>query len=136
MKTGKLTFTIFLLIIFNDLGDSLAQLLMKKGLLQTGIEVVTWRTMIEFLAHNASSPFIWAGIAVYALNFFLWIVILSHIDLSVAMPIGSMTYLMIPFLAIFFLKEQITFLRWIGIAFIVAGIYFVSKSTHPSLEKV
>ncbi len=136
MRASKLTFKIFLMILFNDLGDSFAQLLMKKGLLQTGIEVVTWQTAIEFFVRNASSPLVWAGIIVYALNFFIWIAILSHIDLSVAIPIGSTTYLIIPLLALFFLKEQITLLRWSGIGLIVAGVYFVTKSTDFSSEKV
>ena len=132
---GPLTFKIFLLILLNDLGDSLAQFLMKKGLLQTGVEAGSWQGTIAFLAHNVSSPIIWMGIIVYALNFFLWIVILSRIDLSVAMPIGSTTYLIIPLLAMFFLKEQVTLTRWFGITLIVVGIYFVSQSVKPSLEK-
>lgn len=130
MKTerGQLTLKIFALLVLNDLGDTLAQLLMKKGLLQTGIDSVTFANIMEFCARNASSAVLWLGIAVQALNFFIWIVILYKIDLSIAMPAGSTSYIFIPIAAAVFLHENVSFLRWAGIILIVLGIHFVSQS--------
>ena len=134
MRNRALTFKIFLAIVFNDLGDCLAQLLMKKGLVQTGIHFVGWHNLGEFIARNGSSGWVWGGVLIYALNFFVWILILSRVDLSVAMPIGSTSYLLIPLAAVIFLGEQISPLRWLGLLLIVAGIHFVSKSPSPVLE--
>ena len=134
MKHSHLTLKIFTLIVLNDLVDTAAQLLMKKGLIQAGISSVNSGNMMEFAVKNASSVFLWLGILVYAMNFFIWIVILYRVDLSIAMPVGSFAYIFIPASAILFLHEHVSPVRWIGIACIVLGIHFVSQSTKLAKE--
>ncbi|MFA6078491.1 MAG: EamA family transporter [Candidatus Omnitrophota bacterium] len=128
MKKSGLTLGIFLLIIMTDIGESVAEILMKKGLIATGISSISMDNIREFIVMNASSYFIWAGVFIYILSFLAWIVILSRIELSVAFPIGSTSYIFVPILSIIFLHESVGVLRWVGILFIVAGIHFVSKS--------
>ena len=128
MKTRHLTPSVFFLIIISGVFNIVAQILLKKGLLETGISHVTSANIIEFITWNAASIFIWSGIIVYSLNFFTWIAILYKADLSIAMPAGSITYLFIPLMAVLFFHEHIGLTRWIGIALIVSGIFFVSKS--------
>ena len=132
MKIGHLTLKIFLLIILNDVGDTIAQAFMKKGLALTGISHVTMSNIMEFVSRSISSPMLWLGIAVYAINFFLLIVILYKVDLSIAMPVGSFSYIFVPLAAAFFLHEKIDLLRWLGIICIVLGIHFVSQSKPPA----
>ncbi len=114
-KINQLTFKIFLFIVINDLLDTTAQLLIKKG-----------------LGHgDLSNPHIfllWIGLAIYLSNFFLWMHILSKIDLSVALPLASTGYILIPIAAVFFLHEFVSPMRWLGLILIVIGIYFVSRS--------
>lgn len=134
MKSKAITLKIFFLIVVNDLGDSVAQLFMKKGLVQTGINSIGFGNLAEFISRNAASSLVWLGIFVYTVNFFLWIVILSRVDLSVAMPVGSTSYLTAPFMAMIFLNEKVGLLRWAGILLIILGIHFVSQSaqSHPA----
>jgi drug/metabolite transporter (DMT)-like permease len=132
MKIGHLTLNVFLLIVLNDLGDTIAQALMKKGLLVTGIAQVTMGNIAEFVSRSASSPILWLGILVYALNFFVWITILYKVDLSIAMPVGSFCYIFVPIAAIAFFHERIDPLRWAGIICIMLGIHFVSQSKPPA----
>jgi len=134
MKKGRLTLTIFALIVLNDMGDTLAQLLMKLGLVQTGMDSVTFGNIIEFCSRNASSLLLWAGIIVQVLNFFTWIVVLYKIDLSIAMPVGSTSYIFIPLTAAIFLHEHVGLMRWAGIVLIILGIHFVSQSKTPDEE--
>jgi EamA-like transporter family. len=128
MKKSHLTLKIFFLIVLNDLIDTVAQLFMKKGLAHTGIDSINLGNIVEFVSKSASSPFLWLGIFIFALNFFVWIVILYKVDLSVAMPVGSFCYIFIPVCALLFLHESISLLRWAGIICIVLGIHFVSQS--------
>ncbi len=128
MKRNPLTLKLFFFIVSTDVLDSVAQLFMKKGLVATGIESVTLSNALDFIIHNASSPMVWFGILLYALTFFIWIVVLCQVDLSVALPLGSTSYIMIPLIAIVFLKESVSPLRWVGIALVIMGIHFVSKS--------
>ena len=129
-----LTLQVFLLIIIDGICNILAQVLLKKGLIETGIRAVTSANIIEFVAKNTASPLVWLGVIEYALNFFIWIVILYKVDLSIAMPAGSATYIFIPIIAMLFFHEHVGLTRWIGIALIVAGIHFVSRSGRPTAE--
>lgn len=131
-KQGRLTLKIFGLLVLNDLGDTLAQFLMKKGLLHTGITSVTFGNILEFCSANSHSLLLWVGILVQLLNFFIWIVILYKIDLSIAMPAGSTSYIFIPIVAALFLHEHVSLMRWAGIIMIVLGIHFVSRSKKPA----
>lgn len=126
----RLTLSMLFLIILNDAGEAVAQLLMKGGLNTIAINSITLSNLAEFCSKGASSPLIWLGLIVYTVNFFIWIVVLSRIDLSVAMPVCSFSYIFVPILSIIFLGEAVHPLRWIGIFTIILGIYFVSKSTE------
>ena len=132
MKLGHLTFKIFLMIFLNDIGDTISQSFMKKGLVATGISSVHLANLTEFLIRAVSSPLLWLGILFYALNFFLWIIILYKVDLSIAMPVGSFSYILVPVAAMIFFHESVGPLRWAGIALIILGIHFVSRSRKES----
>lgn len=129
-RKSILTLKIFALIVLNDLVDTVAQLFMKKGVLATGISVVTPATIAEFVARGVSSWPLWAGVVIFILNFFVWIAILYKVDLSIAMPVGSTSYIFIPLAAMLFLHERVSLFRWIGIGAIVLGIHFVSQSSR------
>jgi drug/metabolite transporter (DMT)-like permease len=134
MKQNHLTLKIFSLIVINDIVDTIAQLFMKKGLAITGISSVTLSNITEFVAKGASSFLLWLGIIFYALNFLVWIVILYKIDLSIAMPVGSTSYILVPIMAIIFLHEYVSPLQWLGVLCIVVGIRFVSQSKSHASE--
>jgi len=127
-----ITWKLLLLIFLTDVGDSVGQLFMKKGLAITGIHSVNLANGMDFILQNAATPLVWLGIFFYTIPFFIWIVVLSKVDLSVAMPVGSVSYVIIPVIAVIFLGEHVSFSRWLGIALIVLGIFCVSRSKYQS----
>lgn len=135
-KAGRLTLKIFLAVVLNDHIDGFAQVLMKKGLIETIGFPLGIREFGFFIIHNAASPLLWMGILLYAVNFFLWIGILTQIDLSLAIPLGSTTYLIVPAIAVVLLHEKLTFLKCAGIFLIIIGILFVSKSKSSIQQPV
>ena len=130
MKKNHITFKVFLLIIATDINESIAQIFLKKGLNWVGMDNITTGNLADFFLKSFTSPFVWAWMAVFLINFFLWITVLSRVDLSVAFPVGSTSYIYVPLLSILFLHEVMNPMRWAGIILIIAGIHFVSKSTH------
>ena len=134
MRKNHLTLQIFSLIVLNDMVDTVAQLIMTKGLAHSGISSINFGNFFEFAAKNASSALICLGILVYVLNFFIWIVVLYKVDLSIAMPVGSMSYILVPFAAAFFLREHVGVVSWAGVLCIVLGVHFVSRSKKLSKE--
>jgi drug/metabolite transporter (DMT)-like permease len=131
MKAQALNWKIFFLIFLTDLADSVAQFFMKLGLSQTGIDVLHFSNLSEFIVRSFFSPLLWLGIFFYALTFLIWILVLCHVELSVALPVGSTSYILVPIMAMLFLNETVTPLRWGGIFMIVAGIHLVAKSSQP-----
>ena len=111
-KAGGITLKIFLAIFLNDTIDALAQVLMKKGIVGEAVTFWGLHNLLSFVAQNVVSPLVIAGIILYALNFFLWIIILTTIDLSLAVPLGSTTYALIPFSAARF-SSRLESLWWL-----------------------
>ncbi|MFA5160027.1 MAG: EamA family transporter [Candidatus Omnitrophota bacterium] len=135
-RTGSVTLKIFLAVFLNDVIDALAQVLMKKGLV--GEAMISWspHDLLSFVAQNAVSPVVIAGIILCALNFFLWIIVLTKIDLSLAVPLGSTTYALIPLSAVIFLHERIPMMGIAGILCVILGILILSKSKSATPSMV
>jgi drug/metabolite transporter (DMT)-like permease len=133
MKSNNISLKILFLIVMNDVGDSIAQLFLKKGFIGGGMSSVDLSNIGEFISRNIYSPWVWLGLFIYMINFLIWIIVLYRVDLSVAMPVGSTSFIFIPILAVLFLGEHVSLLRWTGTILIALGIYFVLKS--PSAKK-
>jgi drug/metabolite transporter (DMT)-like permease len=78
----------------------------------------------------AKEPFIWGGLALFAISAAVWIVVLSRTKLSFAYPFAALTYVIILLFDRWFLKVQQPALRWAGVAFIVSGIVLISRTPH------
>lgn len=124
-----LTPKIILFLLFTDILETFTQFCFKKSTLpESWFDIVTLSDMFVFLRGVFSSPYLWLGLISVALTFTIWSAILSKIDLSVAVPIASFSYILVPLVSIFFLHEKVSLLRWSGIIFILAGVIFVSQS--------
>lgn len=130
MKKKQVTLVMFIIIVAIDIGESIANLLLKKGLNNTCIASIRLDNAFDFLIKAFSSPLLWIGILIFTINLFLWITVLSRVDLSVAKVVCSTSYIFVPILAMIFLHEDMNLTRWVGIAFIIAGIYLVSQVKH------
>lgn len=130
MSKKKITLTILLFLVFSDVLETLTQYCFKKGALTgQGFTVANFSDILGFLRLVFTSGYIWAGLFSVALTFVIWSGVLSRIDLSVAVPIASFSYIFVPVVSIVFLHEKISALRWCGIFFILTGVIFVSLSS-------
>ena len=68
--------------------------------------------------------FILAGF-LYFLALLCIIYSLKFLDLSMAYPISATTYLWVSLFSMWFLKEQISKVRWLGISFVIIGIIII-----------
>ena len=57
----------------------------------------------------------------------LWGYILKHFEFSVAYPITAFAYIFGVLAAVFIFHETVPATRWIGIALIVLGAFFIAK---------
>jgi len=136
MFKKKVTLRILLLLITSDILETAIQFFFKKSALaQAEFAVFDLGSVVVFLKAVFCSPFLWAGLFTVAAVFIIWSAILSKIDLSVAVPIASFSYILVPIVSIIFLHEKITVLRWLGIFFILAGVILVSLSSKERMAE-
>jgi drug/metabolite transporter (DMT)-like permease len=130
MPKKSLTWKILTFLIFSDLLETFTQFCFKKSaLLESGISIHGLAALLVFFKGVFISAFLWAGLCSVVLTFVIWSTILSKIDLSVAVPIASFSYILVPLVSIIVLHEKISAIRWLGIFFILAGVIFVSLSS-------
>lgn len=84
--------------------------------------------LIQAAMHIFSVPTIYVGLTLYALSAMLWLIVLSHMDLSYAYPLLSISYILVPLAAWLLFGEQISPLRWLGILIVLIGVIVISRS--------
>ena len=137
MFKKKVTLKILLLLIACDIFETAIHFFFKKSALaQSSKVIVDLATAVEFLKAIFVSPFLWIGLFNVVAVFIIWSTVLTKIDLSVAVPIASFSYILVPLVSIIFLHEQVTALRWLGVFFVLAGVILVSLSSKERLEQV
>jgi len=138
MFKKKITAKILIFLILSDVLETVTQYFFKKSVaFADDFEVRTLIDGIAFLKIAFLSPFLWAGLFSVLLTFIVWSTILSKIDLSVAVPVCSFSYILVPLTSIVFLNEKVTLLRWVGIFIILLGVILVSltsKEREAGLE--
>ncbi len=124
MITSHPYFYIFLCVVLNVI----SQLLLKTGMNTIGYFQMEVNNLLNTSIKIATNPNIIIGLLLYGLSFALWLVALSRLDVSMAYPLLSIGYIIMPFVAYLFLGEVLSILRIVGICIIIAGVYIVSKS--------
>jgi multidrug transporter EmrE-like cation transporter len=113
-----------LLSTFTGVGG---QLFLKKATLNSSFSF-DYEHPIKSVVAIATNPYALGWLILAALSAFLWVRVVQIFDLSVAFPIMlSLTIVFILIFSYFLFGEQISTLRWIGIAMIIIGIFFTSN---------
>lgn len=75
------------------------------------------------LARNAS---VIGSVAAMAISFFAYLGLLTTSELSFAVPVTAVTYVLETILAKCLLKEHVNWLRWAGASLVICGVALVS----------
>ncbi|MFA5271756.1 MAG: EamA family transporter [Candidatus Omnitrophota bacterium] len=135
MFKKRLTLKILLFLILTDILETFIQFCFKKSTVSAiGFNITCLNDAFVFVKTVISSPFLWVGVCSVLVIFVIWSTILSKIDLSVAVPVASFSYILVPLSSIIFLHEKISALRWLGISFILLGIIFASLSSKEKIH--
>ena len=114
--------------LFASVGDSL----LSHGMKQVGSVSLQHLPNVILAVLN---PWVALGI-LFLLGFFAsYMMALSWADLTYVLPATSLGYVLLALIAKFFLHEQVTASRWLGIFLISAGVGFVTQgpvlTRHP-----
>jgi len=105
-----------------------AQLLLKAGTNVLGVLTLTRDTWPDTLLQMATQRHFALGAACYVLSLFVWILGLSRVPVSIAYPLLSVGYIVNAIAAHYLFGEAVTVSRWLGIGFIVVGVWLVGRS--------
>lgn len=114
------------LIVLSSILTVTGQFLFKLGMASfpnlqfEGLAAV--RTLVQILL----SPKIVAGFVAFGAGAVIWLVVLSRSDISYAVPISSLSYIVILLLGKYFFDEQISLLRLAGTLTVMIGIVLIS----------
>jgi len=122
------TLNAFWLLLTGVMLNALAQLLLKAGTNVLGVITLTRENWSGELGKMSIEPHFIGGAACYALSLVVWIIGLSRVPVSVAYPMLSLGYVANAIAAHYLLGESVTLTRWLGIGFIIVGVWLVARS--------
>jgi drug/metabolite transporter (DMT)-like permease len=67
------------------------------------------------------------GTVLNTVFYVLFLAALSWTDVTVALPMTAIEYGFAAFLAVIFLKEQVSPVRWAGIVLVIIGVIFIAR---------
>jgi len=105
-----------------------ASLLLLKHIALSGLQgELTLSQLPSIMKVALSLPFL-VAICLFASGFFFWMYALARIDLSLAYPTVSSSYVIIALASTYMFNEQISLGRWLGIGIIIVGIIVMYRS--------
>lgn len=127
MTAGAMTWVSFSLILSGVLLNAAAQLFLKAGTNTLGVVSFTPDGWFGQALRVATNPHIVGGMICYAFSLVVWIMGLSRVPVSVAYPMLSIGYVVSAIAAYFLFGEVLAASKWLGIGFIIVGVFLVSR---------
>ena len=118
----------FSFLITGVLMNAIAQLLLKAGTNTLGVITLTRANWAGEFGRMASEPHFIGGVICYGFSLIVWILGLSRVPVSIAYPMLSLGYVINAIAAYYLFGEGVSFMRWLGIGFIVLGVWLVARS--------
>jgi len=119
---------IFSLIVATSVCDTISQLFLKSSIDSFAFDSRSIKRVIGSVIALIRIPRVWPSFLASTLSLFIWLFVLSKADLNFAFSLDSMHYIFIALGSMWFLKEKVSPVRWLGIVAIAGGIFLVSLS--------
>ena len=108
---------------------AVGQILVRRGMQQVGsLENYAPIALVAYFYHAALNGYVIMGTALNTVFYLLFLAALSWTDVTVALPMTAIEYGFAAFLAVLILKEQVSPLRWVGIALVIIGVICIARS--------
>ena len=116
---------------------TVGDVLLAKGMKGLGdISAMNLRGIISIAVRALTEWKIVVGTAMMVIFFFLWLAVLSWEDISIAIPMQALNYVIVALLAKYYMHEEMSPLRWIGITMVCVGVILITKSSKTDKPPV
>lgn len=102
------------------------QVMLKHGV--SGKSATTSARSVSWWLALLQSGWLWAYGFCFVGALGLWLIALSHMDVSYAFPLLSAGYVLVALLSKLFLKERVGWRRWIAIAVTSLGVMLIARN--------
>lgn len=117
-----------LMIVFVTCSTLGSQLLVKRAVTAIALREPA-PTGVEWLLAACLSPGVLAAVAIQAVGFIVWVVVVSRVKLGVAFAIsGSFFYILIAAASWFLYGERLGPLQWLGLTLVSSGVLLMTLS--------
>ena len=104
------------------------QTLLKLAIVRAGGISILEIGVVGLIRKFIEVPYIVVGFGLYGVSSILWLQVLSKLDISVAFPLVSLTYVATLILGRFLFNEPVNLCRIVGVLLICSGVFFVIQS--------
>jgi drug/metabolite transporter (DMT)-like permease len=119
------------ILLFGLACESTGVILLKKGMIHIGdMNGYTAAEIFRVFKAGATSPQILLGVFFEAAFFGCLLLLMNKSDISFLWPLTALSFVFATFAAMIFLGESVSWIRWVGVAFIMLGAAFISYSEH------
>jgi bacterial/archaeal transporter family protein len=125
------------LLLLAVLAHVMGNLSLSHGMKQVGdMPSVTVSALLHFGLSTIMNGWVILGVSLLIVFFLLFLVALSRHDLSYVQPMIASSYVFTALFAGFFLREHVSFNRWVGTVVIAVGIFLVGFNEHKSKKRL
>lgn len=115
--------------------EAVGVVFLSRGMKDVGeMERVSVAEVIRLVKAGATHPKILMGVAMEAFFFGTLLYLLARADVSLVWPLTSLGFVLTTVAAKFYLHEQVSGVRWAGVALIVLGAGLVSYSEQKKVQ--
>ena len=127
-ELSKMSFALILVaicVVFSAVG----QILMKTGMNQVG-EINSIQQLLDFkmLFSIFTNLYVICGLLCFVGQLVIWLAAMSTLNISFMYPLASLVYVLTAVIAVVFLHEDVSLVRWAGIFLVVGGCVMVGQS--------
>jgi drug/metabolite transporter (DMT)-like permease len=108
--------------------DTALQIFWKTAVLKLPDETDSLASLATFAIFR--EPLFIVVVFIMSLQFFNWMAVLGHADLSFAQPFTALSYVSVGIISALFLGEAVDKLQMLGIACVIAGVWFISRTNY------
>ena len=116
----------YLLLAISILFNCISLILAKKGAFM-GREFLNTLNKLSSWTHFLTNFYILLGALFFVVGTLAWLLALAKLDLSLAYPAVSISYVIIAIASRYLFNETIFLNRWIGIGIIMVGVFIMFR---------
>ena len=122
---------LLLILLIGLTFEAAGVVLLKKGITQIGeVKQVSPAEVVRVVRAGVTNVNMLLGVFFEALFFASLLILMAKSDISFLWPLTGLSFVFATFAAMWFLHEQVSPIRWVGVMCIMIGAALISYSEH------